>query len=187
MKYPNPKSYDKKINPVQDKTLKYMYFMDKEHPLSDKKGRVYYHRHVASLKINKWIDSSYHVHHKDDDRTNNSEDNLKITSQKMHNREHSKQRGHKVKSYKKCLNCNKNFATINEIFCSVECMGFYNRLFEISKEKLEKLVWSKPTIYIAKDFNVSDVAIGKRCKLLDIKKPPRGYWAKINGKNKHSP
>ena len=48
-----------------------------------------------------------------------------------------------------------------------------------SKEELEKLVWSKPTTQVAKDFGVSDKAIEKLCKKLDVEKPPRGYWAKI--------
>jgi len=54
------------------------------------------------------------------------------------------------------------------------------RKFEISKEDLYKLVWEYPTIEVAKMFSVSDSAIGKRCKLLGINKPPRGYWAKQN-------
>jgi hypothetical protein len=47
-----------------------------------------------------------------------------------------------------------------------------------SKEDLQKLVWEKPTIHIAKDFGVSDKAIEKWCKAYGIEKPPRGYWAK---------
>jgi len=31
---------------------------------------------------------------------------------------------------------------------------------------------------VAKRYGVSDVAIAKACALLDIPKPPRGYWAK---------
>lgn len=50
--------------------------------------------------------------------------------------------------------------------------------FNITKEELHELVWSKPTTHIAKQFNVSDSAIGKRCKLLGVEKPPRGYWSK---------
>lgn len=52
--------------------------------------------------------------------------------------------------------------------------------FQITKEELEKLVWEKPTSEIAKEFGVSDNAIGKRCKKHNIQKPPRGYWQKIN-------
>jgi hypothetical protein len=31
---------------------------------------------------------------------------------------------------------------------------------------------------VAKRYGVSDVAIAKACVLLDVPKPPRGYWAK---------
>ena len=47
-----------------------------------------------------------------------------------------------------------------------------------SKEELEKLVWEKPTLQIAKDFGVSDKAVEKWCKTYGIEKPPRGYWVK---------
>lgn len=53
------------------------------------------------------------------------------------------------------------------------------RKFEVSKEELEKLVWEMPTTHVCKLFNVSDKAISKRCKLLGIEKPPRGYWTKV--------
>ena len=56
--------------------------------------------------------------------------------------------------------------------------GPISRKFEISKEELEKLVWELPTTKIGKQFNVSDKAIEKRCKLFQISKPPRGYWQK---------
>ena len=48
-----------------------------------------------------------------------------------------------------------------------------------SPETLEKLLWEKPTSQFAKDLGVSDKAIEKHCKKLGLKKPPRGYWAKI--------
>ena len=49
----------------------------------------------------------------------------------------------------------------------------------ISKDELEELVWSMSTVKVAKLLGVSDVAIAKRCKLLGVEKPPRGYWAKV--------
>jgi 5-methylcytosine-specific restriction endonuclease McrA len=48
-----------------------------------------------------------------------------------------------------------------------------------TKEELQKLIWEKPTIKIAKEFGVSDKAIEKQCKKHGISKPPRGYWAKL--------
>lgn len=47
-----------------------------------------------------------------------------------------------------------------------------------TKEVLEKLIWSQPTIQLAKTFGVSDKAIEKWCKSYNISKPPRGYWMK---------
>jgi len=54
-----------------------------------------------------------------------------------------------------------------------------SKRFTIEKEELEKLIWEKPTSEIAKMFNVSDVAIAKRCTKFGIQKPPRGYWTQF--------
>jgi hypothetical protein len=51
-------------------------------------------------------------------------------------------------------------------------------------ETLEKLLWEKPTSEIAKRLGVSDKAIEKHAKKLGLKKPPRGYWAKIQTERK---
>lgn len=47
-----------------------------------------------------------------------------------------------------------------------------------SIEEMQKLVWEKSTIVLAKELGVSDVAIAKFCKKHNITKPQRGYWAK---------
>lgn len=60
------------------------------------------------------------------------------------------------------------------------------RKFDITKEELEQLVWEMPTTEIARLFNVSDKAIEKRCKLLEVEKPPRGYWQKKRAKERRS-
>lgn len=49
----------------------------------------------------------------------------------------------------------------------------------ISNAELEELVWSKPTSQVAREFGISDVAIGKRCKAAGIPKPPPGFWRKV--------
>ena len=53
-----------------------------------------------------------------------------------------------------------------------------NENIEIERNQLYKLVWSKPVVQIAKDFGISDVAVSKICKKLNIPKPGLGYWAK---------
>jgi hypothetical protein len=49
---------------------------------------------------------------------------------------------------------------------------------KIGRQELYDLVWSKPVVKIAEDLGVSDVAVGKICKKLNIPKPGLGYWAK---------
>lgn len=50
---------------------------------------------------------------------------------------------------------------------------------ELSREELFALVWERPTSEVAKELGVSDVALAKLCKRLQVPKPPRGYWAKV--------
>lgn len=46
-------------------------------------------------------------------------------------------------------------------------------------DTLSKLVWSMPTKYIAKELNISDIAVIRRCRKLGISKPTKGYWSKV--------
>jgi hypothetical protein len=56
----------------------------------------------------------------------------------------------------------------------------------LSVQELERLVWSMPTTKIAAQFGVSDSAIGKRRRMAGIKKPPPGFWARVEaGKVPH--
>jgi len=48
------------------------------------------------------------------------------------------------------------------------------------RETLYKEVWSDPVTTVAKRYGVSDVAIHKACKRLQVPVPPRGYWAKLS-------
>jgi len=47
------------------------------------------------------------------------------------------------------------------------------------REKLYKEVWEEPMIKVAKRYGVSDVALKKICKKLNIPVPGRGYWSRI--------
>jgi hypothetical protein len=47
-----------------------------------------------------------------------------------------------------------------------------------NRQRLYDEVWTEPTQKVAQRYGVSDVAIAKACTMLDIPKPPRGYWAK---------
>lgn len=51
------------------------------------------------------------------------------------------------------------------------------------REKLYEEVWNEPVTHVAKKYGVSNVAIKKICKSMNIPTPPNGYWAKLmNGK-----
>ena len=56
----------------------------------------------------------------------------------------------------------------------------------LSKEELEKLVWSTPATEVALMYDISETAVRKKCKKFDIKTPGRGYWQRINSDNMNS-
>ena len=49
----------------------------------------------------------------------------------------------------------------------------------LSRTALYELVWTKPVSELAKEFGISDVALAKRCRAINIPLPPRGYWARV--------
>lgn len=50
---------------------------------------------------------------------------------------------------------------------------------QISRIDLYEMIWEKPVTKIALELGISDVAVGKICKKLNIPKPGLGYWAKL--------
>jgi hypothetical protein len=50
---------------------------------------------------------------------------------------------------------------------------------KLTRDELYEKVWSTPATKLAKEFGVSDVALGKICKKLDIPKPYPGYWQQL--------
>lgn len=46
---------------------------------------------------------------------------------------------------------------------------------DITREELYEKVWEKPASQLKEEFGVSDVAIAKACRKMEIPKPPRGY------------
>ena len=49
----------------------------------------------------------------------------------------------------------------------------------LPRSELYELVWSKPVTEVARELGVSDVALAKRCRALNIPLPWRGFWAKV--------
>jgi hypothetical protein len=55
---------------------------------------------------------------------------------------------------------------------------------EITREELYKLVWSKSLALAAQELGISDVGLAKICKRLDVPRPYRGYWARLESGHK---
>ena len=53
-----------------------------------------------------------------------------------------------------------------------------------NRKKLYDEVWAKPVVQVAVQYGVSDVAIHKICKSLNVLVPPRGYWARLRAGEK---
>jgi hypothetical protein len=49
----------------------------------------------------------------------------------------------------------------------------------LTREQLYEKVWSAPTVQVAAELGISDVALAKRCKRLNVPKPSLGFWAKV--------
>ena len=48
----------------------------------------------------------------------------------------------------------------------------------LTRQELYDMVWATPMSSLAKDFGISDVALAKRCRAVDVPIPYRGYWAR---------
>ena len=168
--------YNKEIK-LSDKLVNgYQYFCDIYHPLSYGRSFVFYHRHIMSIKLGRWISTEENVHHIDGNKINNNLENLMILSRAEHAKLENNIKGNFLEiTY--CSICDKELKYGSSI-CR-KCYGINIRKFNPEKEELERLVWEMPSTKVAEIYGVSDSAIGKRCRVLGINKPPRGYWAKL--------
>jgi hypothetical protein len=55
---------------------------------------------------------------------------------------------------------------------------------QLTRRALYDLVWSKPMIKVAADFQISDVGLANICERHRVPTPPRGYWAKVEAGRK---
>jgi hypothetical protein len=49
----------------------------------------------------------------------------------------------------------------------------------LTREELYQRVWTIPATKLANEFGISDVALGKICRRMEIPKPAPGYWRRI--------
>lgn len=177
----------RKIQPEEiklDKTLGYLYFLDKEHPLATGVGKVYYHRHVASIANKRWLTTKEVVHHKDSNKLNNSLENLVVLSSSDHALLHREQDGH-LTGLKElvCMSCNNKYTvtlkdSLSRKFCSKQCADKSSVQWNITKNELQILIWNISYTEISKKYPISDVGAKKRAKALGCKLPPPYFFNK---------
>lgn len=149
-------------------------------PYANKAGIVYQHVYIACARLGRKLKPNECVHHLDFNRSNNNPSNLIVMTKQAHAQLHRMLEGNSTKSWRVCPCCNKKFFAYKEQkYCSTECNHIQQQKLQITKEKLEELIWKLPTTKIAKIYGVSDTCISKWCKKWNISKPPRGYWIKL--------
>ncbi len=156
-------------------------------------GYVYEHRIIAEQFMGRRLNEDEDVHHLDSNRSNNLNRNLLVLETGQHMKLHvwlqqhviTPIEGTKVDREKILKYCNCGVQINNDAnYCSTTCShNDKKRIPELTAGELHKLVWSKPTVEVAKEFGVSDVAISKLCKKLDVKKPERGFWRLVETGN----
>jgi hypothetical protein len=118
--------------------------------------------------LGRYLEQNEVVHHIDGDRSNNHINNLKLTNQSDHAKEHSTKLNPII-----CPQCKKEFKpTQSKIkYCSIECAHQASRKIKRpSKEHLIELVSSLPMTRIGEMYNVSDNTIRKWCRYYGIRK-----------------
>jgi predicted RNA-binding Zn-ribbon protein involved in translation (DUF1610 family) len=166
---------DPKDYPMKKATSKvngYPRVHDPDHPLANKGGSVYVHRHVASVKIGRWLGQDEQVHHKDGDRSNNAPENIEVVDAAKHLQIHSAdwsesgQRRNTTRNYynHKCPLCGSTFvcAKKRRTYCSYKCASFSSRKVEHpTKEQLRSDIDSMSWLAIGRKYGVSDNAVRK--------------------------
>lgn len=180
-KYPTPADYTLPISPRIDSSLGYEYFCDIWHPLGSKIGRVWYHRHVASVAIGRWLAGDEVAHHKDHVKNNNSSNNVTVKDQIAHLKDHQIEMGNGVRNVIACAWCKEMFMQgyssqkYDTMTCHAQALAGTEWP---SDEDLQAYLLARPATEVAKELGISSSAIKTRCQLRGIETRPRGYWRK---------
>lgn len=180
----------------------YVVVEENNHPKSFNTGAgiigVYEHVLVAEERVvDRSLKEGEVVHHLDQNRSNNSPDNLLVLEGPMHAKLHSWIKKNTIiptEEYAnrlsmgciRCAVCEKPISP-GFTYCSEDCFREHlknnnktgNGLDKPDADTLKHEVSLMPLVKIAEKYGVSDVAIKKWCKKDNIETPGRGYWAKL--------
>lgn len=117
----------------------YLYALVPEHPHATKNGYVLLHRVIIKNYLGRLLNANEVVHHIDENKKNNSIENLQVLDSVEHNRMHQLKGGRKYVKLK-CPLCGKTFDlsksqsflqkppyTLRCNFCSPNCRGKFAR------------------------------------------------------------
>lgn len=154
-----------KLKITKDKTLGYEVVYYPKHPFARKgSGVVYLHRIIMENHLGRYLKQDEHVHHKDENRSNNVIENLELITNSEHIKHHNPINPQKIKF---CAECKKEFKAdkIRNLYCSTECYSKNHKKIEWpSVEYIEEQLKIKSMVQIGKDLGVSDNAVRKYLK-----------------------
>jgi len=157
--------YEKPIDLKVQKDTGYEYFNDPAHPLArGNSGKVYYHRHVASVSRGRWLTSREVVHHIDGDRTNNSPNNLLVTTNASHGKIHQP----RSLGERRCKKCRKSYLVKSkrQQYCSPACSHLAARkAIRPSLVRLRKETDKMGFCAVGRKYGVTDNAVRKWMRL----------------------
>lgn len=140
-----------------DRSTGYEYINNKSHHLATNVGKVFVHRLVAERKLGRRLKLGEVVHHIDEDKLNNSIDNIMVFSS---NSEHIKFHKPIVRKLKGCAECAEQ--TYNKKYCSQTCFKMASRKVERpSGESLAEDISRMSWCAIGRKYGVSDNSIRK--------------------------
>ena len=164
----------------------YLHEFAPDHPKANKYGYVRTHILVAEQKLGRLLKPGECVHHLDEDKHNNSLDNLIVFKT---NADHSAfhkgvervQDGDvwycpskRIDSKEICPVCNTNYKDEQAEMC-IDCWSKLNRMFIKdtnkqlpSREVLKDKIRISNFVQIGKEYNVSDNAVRKWCKFYGL-------------------
>lgn len=163
----------------------YLCFYMPKHPLARQNGTVALQRHILSVYLGRWLTDGEMIWFINKDRHDVRVENLQLVTQQEF-LQLIQPLANRIEL--ECKVCGNPFTVVESqihrrLHCSKSCQIKASRRFEIDPKELEKLVWEMPTVHVAALLGVSDKAIEKRCKKYGIRKPPRGYWRKVETGN----
>jgi hypothetical protein len=165
-------------------------------------GWIYEHIYIAETTLKRRLRDDEIVHHLDMSRANNHPSNLCVMTRSGHRLLHAwlkkgapgyeasapnNTNSKKCESTQKeqpspyCKTCGSVITGKGLEYCSLRCIPRKSKT-DITKEKLQALVWKKPLLAIAQELGVSDKAVKKWCLKWNLQVPPRGFWISSTGR-----